>query len=166
MNDQEEVLVWLLRMTGMRVGEALALKWSDIDLFAGNITIESGKFGKSRAIPILPELRPRLQRWAQHLEARDLYDPRGPVLITRNRTPWVPQHAEKLVRRVGERAGLERLTPHKLRRTFGSDLLNRGLRIEAVAALLGHAHVGVTQKSYAQLMDETIRAELLSVVAG
>jgi integrase len=91
MNEQEQILIWLLRMTGMRVGEALALKWSDVDLDEGSITIESGKFGKSRVVPILPELRPRLTRWAQHLKVRDLYDPRGLVLVTRNRTSWVPQ---------------------------------------------------------------------------
>jgi len=167
MNDQEAILVWLLRLTGVRLGEALALRWSNVDLTEGTISVERSKFGKSRVLPILPELVPRLRAWSAYVESKGLYDPHGFVLITRNRTPWTQQHAEKLVRRVGERAELaRRLTPHKLRRTFGSHLLNRGLRIEVVSALLGHSHVGITQKSYAQLLDSTVKAEVFAALAG
>jgi integrase len=48
-----------------------------------------------------------------------------------------------------------------LRRTFASDLLNRGLRLEVVSKLLGHASTTVTEHAYAQLVDQTTRRELL-----
>ena len=58
------------------------------------------------------------------------------------------------------------VTPHTLRRTFGSDLLNRGLRLEVVSRLLGHSSTVVTERAYAQLLGATIRDELLSVLGG
>jgi integrase/recombinase XerC len=101
------------------------------------------------------------------LEGKELFARNAPVLSTRNGTPTVTQHIEKLVARVGVRAGLQdRLHPHKLRKTFGSDLLNRQLRIEVVSALLGHSHVGITQKYYASLLDSTIRAEVMATLGA
>ena len=76
------------------------------------------------------------------------------------------QYVEPVVRRVGERAGLSRrLKPHTLRRTFGSDLLNRGVRLEVVSRLLGHASTAITEKAYARLEDKTIRDEMLEAFA-
>ena len=56
---------------------------------------------------------------------------------------------------------LSQLSPHTLRRTFASDLLNRGLRLEIVSKLLGHASTSITERAYAQLLDQTTRRELL-----
>jgi integrase/recombinase XerC len=167
MDDAERIIIFLLRMTGMRVGEARALRWSDVDFEDGTISVEKSKFGKSRIIPIVPELLPHLRHWAAVLEGKGLFARNGPVLSTRNGTPIVTQHIEKLVARVGIRAELQdRLHPHKLRKTFGSDLLNRRLRIEVVSALLGHSHVGITQKYYASLLNSTIRAELMAALGA
>jgi len=56
-------------------------------------------------------------------------------------------------------------TPHTLRRTFGSYLLNKGLRLEVVSKLLGHSSTVVTERAYAELLGSTIRDELLAVLA-
>jgi integrase len=56
------------------------------------------------------------------------------------------------------------VTPHTLRRTFGSDLLNRGLRPEVVSKLLGHATTTITEHTYAELLDDTTRRELLHIL--
>jgi integrase/recombinase XerC len=163
----EESIVWLLRWTALRLGEALTLRWSHIDYVNDSITVECGKGGKARQVPLVPELIPRLRAWARWLEERSRYDTRGYVFVTRYGTPWSQQHAELLVRRAGVRAGLrEPLNPHKLRRTYGSHLLNRGARIETVSAVLGHSSVGTTQRYYAALLPETVRAEVLAVLAG
>jgi integrase len=53
------------------------------------------------------------------------------------------------------------VNPHTLRRTFGSDLINRGLRLETVSKLLGHSSTTITERAYAQLLAPTIRRELL-----
>ncbi len=78
-----------------------------------------------------------------------------------------PQYVEQVVRRVAARAGLaRRVTPHTLRRTFGSDLVNRGARLEVVSRLLGHASTAITEKAYARLEDTTIRAEMLAALVA
>ena len=60
---------------------------------------------------------------------------------------------------------LSEISPHTLRRTFGSHLLNAGLRLEVVSRLLGHSSSAVTEHAYAQLLASTIRRELLDVLA-
>jgi len=144
-----------------------------------------------RTIPLVPELRPLLSLWLGELAARGLDRPATALLATRSGTPMLPSFAWRLVKRVAFRAGvrplpctcgasrprhrpgcprtqnghnLSAVTPHTLRRTFGSDLLNRGLRLEIVSKLLGHASTVVTERAYAELLDDTARRELLRVL--
>jgi integrase len=58
------------------------------------------------------------------------------------------------------------LTPHTLRRTFATDLLNRGVRLETISRVLGHADTRVTQAYYAELLDKTARDEILAAMAS
>jgi integrase/recombinase XerD len=168
MNQQEEILVWLLRWTGIRIGEALSLRQGDVDLAEGVICVPTSKTASGiRTVPIPPELRLRINRWLDHLHRQGLLGPQLPFLVTRNRTPMVPQHVEKLLRRVGKRADINgRLTAHRLRRTYASHLLNEGMRLESVSKLLGHSNTAITEKAYASLLDATIRAELNAVLGG
>jgi hypothetical protein len=71
----------------------------------------------------------------------------------------------RIVRDVAARAGLtttsgRRVTPHALRRTFATEMLNRGVRLETVSRLFGHATTTITEQAYAQLTDHRIRAEV------
>ena len=71
----------------------------------------------------------------------------------------------RIVRDVSARAGLttaggRRVTPHALRRTFATEMLNRGVRLETVSRLLGHASTTITEQAYAQLTDHRIRTEV------
>jgi integrase len=169
----EWIVVWLLRFSGLRIGEARALRCRDIDLSAGTITVCSSKTPAGRrVIPILPELLPQLQSWQRHQLARGLLGPDLPFLATANRTAMHPQFAWRLVKRVAARAsihldarGVSSVSPHSLRRTLGSDLLNRGVRLEVVSKLLGHASTTITEQAYAELLDSTIAAEVLAATA-
>ena len=81
----EEIVVWLLRWTGLRMSEARNLRWSDLDFTAAPcprlIVLQSKTPAGKRTLPIFPSLHPRL--WRDHLEAEGLYWPTGPVLVTR-----------------------------------------------------------------------------------
>lgn len=189
---EERFLVWLLRWTGLRIGEATRLLRGDIDLARGREAIQvraSKTTAGKRAVPIVPELLPELETWLQHLDDIEHIGPDTPVLATRRGTPMTSAYAWRLVKRSAERAGIRlitctcastsayrheagcprsrsgenrsEVTPHTLRRTFATDLLNRGVRLEVVSKLLGHASVAVTQRSYATLLDSTARRELL-----
>ena len=172
MSPDEAAIIWFIRWTGLRISEVLNLTVADVDLLEGLIYVRKSKTPRGiRAIPIVPELRPRIAAWLRVLQGRRLYSERGPFFPTRTHKPWASQHAEKLVRRVAQRAGLRidakgiaRVSPHTLRRTFGSYLLNRGARLEVVSKLLGHSSTEVTEKAYAELTDQTVRREILDVL--
>ncbi len=164
--DIEAILVWLLRWTGLRVGEATSLLVSDVDFAAGTIRVRRSKSDAGlRTIPIAPELDIELRRWLDALRRRNLYRPDAPLLCTCHGTPMHGQFIWRVVRRVARRAGVS-ASPHTLRRTFASHLLNKGARIEVVSKLLGHSDVRVTQAAYAELEDATSRAEFLRVIAS
>ena len=171
---QERAILDVLRWTGLRISEAVGLTWSDYD--GETIRVRESKTDSGlRSVPVLPELRDSLASWRSHLERKGLYDARGPILVTRNRTPLKPQQAWRQVKRVAARAGVRShdatdatghnvsdVTCHTLRRTFGTDLLNRGVRIETVSKSLGHSDTRTTTLHYAELQDATARDEILS----
>jgi site-specific recombinase XerD len=176
--EDERIIIWFLRWSGLRIGEARSLPIRDVDLDEGLIYVRESKTPKGkRAVPITPELRPRITRWLEVLAERGLYDPNGEFFPTKSGKSWSSQYAERIVRRVGHRAGvrvvectcgttkqtshqkgcprtksgqrLSDVTPHTLRRTFGSYLLNRGVRLEVVSTLLGHSSTQITERAYA-----------------
>jgi integrase/recombinase XerD len=165
--DDERIIIWFLRWTGLRLGEALALRISDLDLVDGAVYVRKSKTARGkRAVPITPELRPRITHWLSVLESRGLNKNDSPLFPSRHGNAWTQQYAQKIVRRVGERVEIERLTPHRLRRTFGSYLLNEGVRLEVVSKLLGHRSTEVTEEAYAELLDQTVRKEMLTALNG
>lgn len=168
MNAREDIVIFLLRMTGLRLGEALALTNRDVNVGEGSITVNTSKtVAGLRSIPISPELRQHIERWSAFTRREGLFQPDGAFLVTRNLTAMKPQYVEQVVARVAARAGLpRRVTPHTLRRTFGSDLVNRGVRLEVVSRLLGHASTAITEKAYARLEDATVRNEMLAALVA
>jgi integrase len=165
--EDERIIIWFLRWTGLRLGEALSLRISDLDLVDGAVYVRRSKTARGkRAVPITPELRPRITHWLKVLESRGLYKKDGALFPSRHGNPWTQQYVQKIVRRVGDRVEISRLTPHRLRRTFGSYLLNEGVRLEVVSKLLGHRSTEVTEEAYAELLDQTVRKEMLTALGG
>ena len=175
LTEQEKILIWLLRWTGLRVGEALALTADDLDLERRVIRVRASKTDAGlRTVPIVDELGVVLL-WIDQLRARKDWRAEMPLLATRGGTPWKEQYAWRLVKRVARRA--ERrltgegplqsaVTPHTLRRTYASDLINRGVPLEHVSKMLGHSDVRVTQQAYAELEDATAHAAIRKALAS
>ena len=166
MNERERVQVFFLRMTGLRLTEALTLLNRDVDVAARSIQVRESKTPSGyRSIPIMNELNGHIVAWRSFAATLGVHGPDSPFLVTRKGTRLTPQQVETTVDRVAVRAGLGRkVTPHTLRRTFGSDLLNKGVRLEVVSKLLGHSSTAVTERCYARLQDETIRDEMLKAL--
>jgi integrase/recombinase XerD len=190
----ERIIVAMLRWTGMRVGEATSLLNGDIDLTPGyeSILVRRSKTEAGlRQIPIVPALEIEIKHWLNR--GPGTLSPLDPFLAGRGGRPLPTSYVWRLVKRVAFRAGvrptrctcgaetgprhsrgcprtvsgenLSAVTPHTLRRTFGSDLVNRGLRLEVVSRLLGHASTTVTERCYAELLDSTTRREFLAASA-
>jgi integrase len=145
-----------------------------------------------RTIPLVPCLVPELEAWLTMLRGRNVASPQAAVLATAAGSAFKPTFVWRLVKRAGARAdvrpvpclcgsgkrtrhergcprtvsgeNVSSITPHTLRRTFGSYLLKKGLRLEVVSRLLGHSSTVVTERAYAELLGTTIRDELLAVL--
>jgi integrase len=190
---QEEIVVWLLRFTGVRAGEARELRIRDFDFTPGRetlrVTVSKTQAG-IRQIPLLPEFAAKAKEWIEYLRAQGLYSPNAPFLSTRNGTPMHATYIDRVVKRVAHRAGVRArqctcgssticahaptcrwtrngehradVSPHTLRRTFGTANRNRGIGIEHISNLLGHSSTTVTERAYAELLPDTTRAAFLA----
>jgi len=121
--------------TGLRVSELVDLMLGDVELAerAGKVIVREGKGGKYREVPLSKEVRVALEIYLQQREEdgsqRLFLGQRGPLNV-----PGV----QYLVAKYAYQARLPDVTPHTLRHTFGKNLVDAGVSLEQVAALLGH----------------------------
>lgn len=146
-----ETLVEVLYSSGVRVSELVALDWRDINLVLKQATVRDGKGGKSRAVP----LSTRAARLLQRLLGQ-----------RKDKQPWVfrSQFAKRMskatvqwhMRKLGEQAGLTfQLTPHQLRHSLATHLLNAGMPLDQIQLVLGHRNIATTQR-YARTQLQSV----------
>ena len=135
--------------TGLRVGEIFSLRWSDVDLKKGILTIFSPKTYKLREVPINAETRNVLEAWWLGKKAEFVFYNPG------TGKPFVDLKAGFAL--ACQKAGIEGVTWHKLRHTFASRLVNTGVDIVTVKELLGHSSITVTMR-YAHTNFDSKRA--------
>ena len=149
-SDLYRDLFVVMRWSGLRVAEAVGLCWENVDLARLQMTV-TGKGDVERSIDILPEAETMLRR---RTSARAAYlseisrDKAGHnfVFPKPDGQPLTTRAVQRILQRIREKLGLpaERLTPHKLRHAYATDLVNRGVPIHVVSAQLGHASVATT----------------------
>lgn len=145
---------------GLRISELVGLDVDDVDLDEGSVLVRGGKGGKSRRVPVgraarsavgdyLTTLRPELARKSAGGAAALFLNARGGRLSR--------QGCWKILRRYAELAGLEdRVSPHTLRHSFATHMLDAGADIRVVQDLLGHASLATTQV-YTLVSDSKVR---------
>ena len=173
--------------------QALTIADLDLTPEGEALTVRGSKTpAATRTIPLLPQLLPLMHEHLEFLRGRLPVTPRYPAAGDEPRhadDDELPVASRQACRLRG-RGSAHRLylwddppgpprprlpanelrreslsvSPHTLRRTFGSDLINRGLRLEAVSKLLGHSSTTITERAYAQLLAPTIRRELFEVL--
>jgi integrase len=155
-------LFLLLARTGLRLGEALALQWRDIDYAERGIQVarafsggrlDTPKSGTGRAVDLSQQLCERLRRVEQARKAETLR--RGwPELppwgfCTRTGSPFHPRVIQRAFERARKAGGLPaHFTPHSLRHTFASLLLSDGISPAYVQRMLGHSSIRLTVDLY------------------
>ena len=138
---RDELMFELFYQTGIRLSELIALKLSDIQ--TGQIKV-LGKRNKERIIPISNNLYHQIQ---QYLRLRENQSPECPnILILASGKKLYPAFAyRKINSYLGKVTTLDKKSPHVLRHTFATHMLNRGTGLETLKDLLGHANLSATQ---------------------
>ena len=135
--------------TGLRIGEVFSLRWSNVDLEKGILTVFASKTEKIREIPINAETRKVLEAW--------FLGKKNEIVFYNPETgkPFVDLKAGFGI--ACRKAGISGVTWHTLRHTFASRLVNRGVDIVTVKELLGHSSLSVTMR-YAHTNFDSKRA--------
>jgi integrase/recombinase XerD len=145
-DSRDRAMVEVLYAAGLRVSELISLRIDQCNLDAGYVGV-TGKGDKQRVVPIGRPAVEQLQKYL--LAARPiLLKQRSSrfVFVTRRGSPLTRQGFWKLLRARGQRAGIARIpSPHMLRHSFATHLLQRGADLRSVQAMLGHADIATTQ---------------------
>ena len=152
------LLIKTLLQTGARVSEFVHIRVEDVFFEEQMILLEKAKGGKSRYVPILPELAQELRT---HLRGRTT----GYLFETMRHTRYSPRRIQQLVKETAAQAKItKRVYPHLLRHSVAMTLLERGMPLEQIQKFLGHAKLDTTQV-YAESTAEMIKASYQKALA-
>lgn len=140
---QDDLILLTYYTTGMRLSELIGLKEADVDFFKMQLKV-LGKRNKERIIPITRELCEALQVFMAAKRAEGL--PSAHLFCLASGEAIYPKKIYNMVRaRLSEVTTLQKRSPHVLRHTFATHMLNNGADLNAIKELLGHANLSATQ---------------------
>src|SRR5664280_238779 len=159
-NQRRRLMIELLARTGMRVGELAALEDDAMVQISETfwLRVPVGKLHNDRYVPLHPILVDLIS---------DYRLARGPsrsghLVVRDDGQPFDRRTVHRYVAAVAPRAGVGHVHPHQLRHTLATQCINRGMSLEAIAALLGHRSMRMTM-TYARISDRTVADEYFRV---
>ncbi len=157
---RDKAMLQLLYGAGLRVSELIQLRVADIDACGGTVRV-IGKGDKQRLIPIGREAVRALEDYSREQRPQLLKGRQSPyIFVTARGGAMTRQGFWKLLKGHGKNAGIFRtLSPHVLRHTFATHLLERGADLRSVQTMLGHADIGTTE-----IYTHVMRSRLKKVV--
>lgn len=172
----------LIAGTGIRRGEALALRWDDVDLALGTITVRGTlqrlngelvitepKTAKSRRLlapssRVIDMLREhRKAQLEERLRAANVWQESGHVFATEAGLPVDPRNALRAFTTASAKAGVAGASIHTLRHSAATTMLDAGVHLKAVSELLGHSGTQITADTYAHLTTGTAKRAMDSL---
>lgn len=148
---RNRALVEFLYSTGCRVSEVVSLNLSDID-FIHNTVVVTGKGNKQREVYISDKAMYWLRKYIDQRNDKEccLFIGRGKKRVNK---PGI----EAVLRKIGKRAGISKVHPHRFRRTLATNLINKGMPIQEVQQLLGHSKIDTTMV-YCKVDSQNVQA--------
>jgi len=151
---RDRTMLEIMYAAGLRVSELVVLKHDDVDLLAGLIVCH-GKGSKERRVPLGKSAIHWLQQYAA---AKAGYGKSSlPHVFLHRGRPFTRQLAWSIIKRHAEKAGIKSVSPHTLRHSFATHLLQHGADSRSVQALLGHSDISTTQ-IYTHMTDLHLRS--------
>ena len=141
---RDRFLIELLYLTGMRRAELIALRDSDVD-FSGNTLRVMGKRNKQRLIPFSDETKEKLQQYIERRN-REITNKSPFLFVKEDGGPLYPKLVYRIIHgHLSSISTLSKKSPHVLRHSFATGMLNNGAEINAVKELLGHSSLASTE---------------------
>jgi integrase/recombinase XerD len=151
---RDRAVLEIMYATGLRVSELVNLKQTDVDLLAGLVRCH-GKGNKERRVPLGKSAIHWLQQYAAVKAGYGKQS--SPNMFLHRGRPFTRQLAWSMIKRHAERVGIKNVSPHTLRHSFATHLLQHGADSRSVQALLGHSDISTTQ-IYTHITDMHLRA--------
>jgi len=145
---KSRLMLMLLYSSGLRVSELLSLKKQDFELEKNSLWVRSGKGNKDRLVILSSKLVEELKNYLENVD--------GLVFPGKN-DKILPRTVQKIVKLAAKKAGInKKVSPHTLRHSFATHLLEKGTDLRMIQELLGHSNLQTTQ-IYTQVSDEQKR---------
>ncbi len=140
MRERDAAIMEIFYSSGLRLGELAALAVSDLDIYTESVRV----FGKGRKERVCPVGAPALEAISRYRAAANVHS--GPLFINKARKRISPRSIWLVLKRYLRHTSIPiSLSPHKLRHSFATHLLDNGADLRSVQALLGHASLSTTQ---------------------
>jgi integrase/recombinase XerC len=154
---RQRAVLSVLLDAGLRAGELCGLRLGDVDLRAGLLTVRAAtsKARRGRAVQLGRRAQRDLDRWFVYRVEQWPAPADAPVFVGHQGSGLTPRTLERLVERLGRRAGVPDCHPHRARHTFALYSLKAGLSVFEVQALLGHSDLAMT-KRYAKMIEADV----------
>lgn len=160
--QRNKAIIEVLYSCGLRVSELVMLKLSDLYLDEQFLRV-TGKGQKTRLVPISPVAIKQLQLWFVDRNAMNIKPGEEDyVFLNRRGAHLTRTMILIMIKRLGQEAGIAKtISPHTLRHSFATSLLEGGADLRSIQAMLGHESIGTTE-IYTHISTTTLREEILN----
>lgn len=135
-NINHRLIIQIGYSAGLRISEIINLKWQDIDFNRNTIHLKRAKGKKDRIVMLSQKVKEELQKLNQKSQF---------VFITNREGKYTQRTIQKIIENASKKAGIKKkITPHTLRHSFATHLLENGTDIRYIKDLLGHANISTT----------------------